>query len=440
MARTVRNAKIDTPSGRAKLMVRREPHWTVISQGVALGYRKGGKGGFWVARLRDEAGKQHYEALGAADDARDANGDDVLSFAQAQGKARDWFERKRRELAAGDDDPLDDDTPIDDGPLTVATCLAVYLRWYAAHNKASGLASTRAATATHILPALGAIEVAKLTTPAIRRWHHDLASSPARLRSGLGKERRFRPPGDDPEAPRRRKSTANRVLTILKAALNKAFADRRVASDDAWRRVKPFRNVEAARVRYLSDDQCRRLVNACDPSFRPMLQAALFSGCRYGELTALRVDDFNPDAGTLLVRVAKSGHARHVVLTDEGRAFFAVQSIGKAGDARLFTRPDGAAWGKSHQQRPLVEGCERAAITPAASFHVLRHTYASRLAMRGVPLLVIAKQLGHGDTRMVEKHYGHLAASYVADTVRALSGTLGIGVGGAIVPLERRRG
>jgi hypothetical protein len=46
--------------------------------------------------------------------------------------------------------------------------------------------------------------------------------------------------------------------------------------------------------------------------------------------------------------------------------------------------------------------------------------------MRGAPLAVIATQLGHADTRMVEKHYGHLAPSYVADTVRAAFGALGI--------------
>ena len=46
--------------------------------------------------------------------------------------------------------------------------------------------------------------------------------------------------------------------------------------------------------------------------------------------------------------------------------------------------------------------------------------------MRGVPLAVIAAQLGHGDTRMVEKHYGHLSPSYIADTVRAAFGSLGI--------------
>jgi integrase len=62
---------------------------------------------------------------------------------------------------------------------------------------------------------------------------------------------------------------------------------------------------------------------------------------------------------------------------------------------------------------------EIAKISPPVNFHVLRHTHASHLAMKGVGLGVIAAQLGHADTRMTEKHYAHLAPSYVADTIRA---------------------
>ncbi len=65
MARTVRNAKIDTRSARVKLTERREPYWTPISAGCAIGYRRGAKGGTWVARFRGEDRKQHYEALWA---------------------------------------------------------------------------------------------------------------------------------------------------------------------------------------------------------------------------------------------------------------------------------------------------------------------------------------------------------------------------------------
>jgi len=67
-----------------------------------------------------------------------------------------------------------------------------------------------------------------------------------------------------------------------------------------------------------------------------------------------------------------------------------------------------------------------AQIKPAVRFHDLRHTHGSALAMKGVPLGVIAAQLGHGDTRMTEKHYAHLSPSYVAETIRANFPDLGI--------------
>ena len=88
MARTLRNGKLDTRTARAKLAERREPYWTVLVQGGALGYRRGRKAGTWIARWRDKAGKQHYRSLGAADDALDADGIAALSFAQAQERAR----------------------------------------------------------------------------------------------------------------------------------------------------------------------------------------------------------------------------------------------------------------------------------------------------------------------------------------------------------------
>ena len=62
MARTVRNPKIDTRTARTRLLARREPYWTALSEGCALGYRRGAKGGTWIGRFRDEDGRQHYEA------------------------------------------------------------------------------------------------------------------------------------------------------------------------------------------------------------------------------------------------------------------------------------------------------------------------------------------------------------------------------------------
>src|SRR5262249_23197715 len=60
----------------------------------------------------------------------------------------------------------------------------------------------------------------------------------------------------------------------------------------------------------------------------------------------------------------------------------------------------------------------------------------STLAMRGVPMGVIAEQLGHADTRMTEKHYAHLAPSYIADTIRAHFPTLGIAEESTVTPIQ----
>ena len=223
----------------------------------------------------------------------------------------------------------------------------------------------------------------------------------------------------------------------MKAALNLAYQERKVASDDAWRSVKAFREADSSRVRYLTDDEARRLVSHCLPDFRPLVQVALLTGCRYGELVASTVADYNPDTGTVHIRVSKSGKPRHVVFDPRGPAVLRWRGRRQDGDVRIFTKPDGSRWGTSHQQRPFKAACQGAKV--ALTFHGLKYSYASRLVMSGAPMAVVAAQLGHSDTRMVEKHYGHLAPSYVADTVRAAFTSMGVVEELNVVPLNKAK-
>ncbi len=315
----------------------------------------------------------------------------------------------------------------DDSSITVADVLEAYF----ADRKqrgSKGLSKDRAAARARIIPFLGGIKLARLTTQRIRDWQTALETAPRLKRAPVGQVSRLSEPTHitDVDAVRARRATANRTLTVLKAALNHAYHEGRVVSDDPWRKVKPFRGADAPVVHYLSDDECRRIVNAADGPFRDLVKGALVTGCRYGELTRMRVGDFNAQSGTITVQEAKSGKPRHVALTDEGQSLFASMTAGRTAREPIFKRDDGKTWGPSHQQRPLEAACARAKIEPAATFHILRHTYASALAMRGVPMGVIAAQLGHSDTRMTEKHYAHLSPNYVADTVRAALPALGI--------------
>src|SRR5262245_43982964 len=126
------------------------------------------------------------------------------------------------------------------------------------------------------------------------------------------------------------------------------------------------------------------------------------------------VADFNPDAGTVHVLKSKSGQERHIILTDDGAAFFRQLTAGRPGSSLMF----GKEWKADHQKRRMIDACARARVDPRISFHGLRHTWASLRVMGGMPLTVVARNLGHTDTKMVEKHYGHLASSYVVEQVR----------------------
>lgn len=351
MARRERSAKLDTPTARSKLAARHAPYWHPLAKGLALGYRKGSTGGVWLARRYDAGQGFKKASLGVADDRADADGATALSFDQATDAARAWFAGPKIESTRR-------------GPYTVADALADY-EADAVRRGVKDLTNLRSRVAVHILPTLGAIRLDDLTAKAIRDWHAKRAEQ-----ARLARSKKLAPPGvkfvapreDDPEAQRRRRSSANRILTVLKAALNLAFREGHVGSDNAWRRVQPFENVDGVRNTFLTPEDATRLIGACDSDFRPLVLGALLTGCRYGELTRLRVADVNIDAATIHVREAKNGKPRHVALSAAGATFFARLTEAKTPADHVFSHADGRPWRASDQIRCIAAACDKAKI------------------------------------------------------------------------------
>jgi len=423
MARTVKHSKLESRTARARLKRGRQPHWRDILTGpvrVHIGYQRRPEEGEGRWLLRRYIGRDKYRvaALGRADDVREADGVAVLSFEEAAAKARALVDAPAAAVKR----------------LTVRGALERYIKFK--QSTGAPVQDVVSRGTAHILPALGDSVVSELTAEKLRTWLAALARSPAQSRPKAGRVKyRAEPKGD--EAVRARRASANRVLTMLKAALNHAYDEGHVANRDAWgRKLKPFRDVEVARVRYLKVPEAQRLINACGADFRPLVRGALESGARYGELTRLEVQDFNADAGTLTIRRSKSGKARHVVLTPEGVEFFREYTAGRGGNELIFHRADGSPWKKSEQKRLMDDANDHAKLKPPITFHGLRHTWASLSVMAGVPLMVVAKNLGHTDTRMVEKHYAHLAPSYTAEAIRAGAPRFGIPSDKRVVPLR----
>lgn len=405
MARTVNDSRLHNRTQRAELKPRGKPYYMTLHEGLHLGYRKNKTGGRWVVRWY--AGDKYVtETLGTADDSADADGIAVFNFKQAQHLARE----QSTKLAA-------DKKGVRLGPYTVKDALADYFK--ARDSSAASIEHEQSRAGLYITPLIGDKRLDDLTREDVKNWRDQVAEMPPMNKNG--KPRQPKPAQSEEEQAdreRARKDSANRVFTILKACLNHAFDEGKALSDHAWRRVSKFETTTKARPRYFTMNEIRRLINAAEGDFRDLLRGALMTGARYGDLMAMDVGDFIAEKSLVMSGNSKGGRSHPVYLTDEGVTFFKRLTAGRGAREPMFTR-NGKRWQKSEQTRPMNAAMKAARIEPPASFYTLRHTYASHALMAGTPMIVVAGNIGHSDTRMVEKHYGHLADEYRSNAIKA---------------------
>ena len=384
MARQAKT-NLRTKTARLRLRPRKEPYYWSITPGKTLGYvRRDGVAGSWLTRERAEGAAYGYNTFATADDFTVAAPPDVLTFEQALAEATKAT------------------IPAAAGHLTVKQALDAYFVWFGGRSEHAKV--TKQWADARIVPVLGRHRVDRLTTPQIEAWQ-----------AGL-----LREDPDDPDVRRRSQDTANRLLTILKAALNKAFQDEvnAIPTDSAWRRVKPFRNVGRARTEHFESSQVRVLVSKArtfDPRFADLVEVAYLSGARLGELAAANVRDFNADNGTLQVD-GKTG-PRVVTLTGECIALFRRITAKRPSTDPLLPRADGKRWTNT-QHRPMQRALTLAELPTGASFYTLRHSYVSRAIEAGMPLSLIAENVGTSLT-MIERNYAHVLQHRRRDMIEA---------------------
>lgn len=433
MAGRPKKSGLETKTARLKLAPRNAPYWVVIGEGQQVGYRKGVKDGYWVARLTDMQSRQKVqESLGTADDKQEADGKDVLNYFQAVDAARDWFRRNKEAAEAKLAVRPSKNT------ITVSQAVEIYIEYLKTDGK-SGKSSEQAAFANIYRAPIALKRLVDLTVDDIKGFRDGIANSPRRTRlkpKPTPQRKRVSPPkvverpkgkralaaeSMDPETlkeelKRQRKSTANRVLAILRGALNYQVAQDPTIDDRAWRAVKSFKKADGVRTGYLEVEEQRRLLSACPVGLRELVAGALYTGARYGELRMLRVHHVYLKAMNIKIEDSKTYQAREIPLTEEGLRFFEKLVANRKRNDLVFLKANGMQWGKSHTFRPFRLACDAAGVQPI-SFHELRHTYASHLVMAGAELMAVAKILGHADTRMVEKHYGHLRKTWLHEQV-----------------------
>lgn len=174
-----------------------------------------------------------------------------------------------------------------------------------------------------------------------------------------------------------------------------------------------------ARKRFLSRDECRRLIDACeDQDLKAAVLLALHAGLRKGEVLAAKWSWVDLSAGLLHVQTdddwtPKDRSDRTIPLSGELRDFLADRQLTLKKDYLLgyIVKPDKPSekWRNRWEFRKPYAKAMAAAGIEGASFHDLRRTFASLHVVAGTPLYVVAKWLGDGHA-VVERHYAHLVA------------------------------
>ncbi len=279
-----------------------------------------------------------------------------------------------------------------------------------ANNKPSEVSAKRVNLKNHLVPVFGKKRLDKISARDVEAY------KAAKLRQGL--------------APK----TVNNQLAVLGRMLG--IARRWELLDKVPEIV--LLPLPPQEFDFLDFGEAERLIAGARSRWRSMITLALRTGLRPGELRALRWEDVDLVTGRLVVRMAawrneigtpKSGRSREVPLSEQ-----ALLTLKKHRHLRgdfVFCTEDGKMLTISSCKWPIWQASKRAGLR-RVGWHVLRHSFASHLVVRGASIKAVQELLGHADIKMTMR-YAHLSPDARRDAVRLLDdhGTIA-----ALPPLE----
>jgi len=250
---------------------------------------------------------------------------------------------------------------------------------------------------------VGRYTLADVTTPMLAEKRDDLANQ---LVSG-----------DEEGGKRRSNASVNRYLAALSHVYSVAEREWGWVYDSPIKRVNRLKEPRG-RVRFLSDEERKKLVGECEKSKEPLLHSlvvvALSTGARQGELLGLRWENVDFDHGVIRLLETKNEERRSVPIAGLAReALEKLSKVRRIGDDRVFPLT-------SDQLRWYFNSALRKVEIDDFRFHDLRHSAASYLAMNGATLAEIAEILGHKTLEMV-KRYAHLTEQHTSRVVERMN-------------------
>jgi integrase len=357
MARSIRNAQLETRTARLRLPIRGKPYNARIAKGLRLCYRRNKIDGTWNRLYKGE-----LKVIGLADDFQDADGTRVLTFDQA-------VARCRQDVYGADESVTDGDRPV-----TLDQAVTAYEADLVARDGGRKNATwLRSRTPADLLKkALSAIDAKDF-----RRWRDDLIAE-GKLQPG----------------------TINRLRAAVFACCNnQKKLDARVR--DTWSIGWPLLpNARKARNVVLTEAEIRALVNAAygvTPEFGLFTEMAATTGSRPSQLARLTCADIATDAISMPAsrkgsRKRRTAH-RPLPLPPALAKRLREIAVGRPADAPLLVQAGhkGGPWAPGAHSQPFRDAATAAGLDPAVvTIYALRHSFITSSLLRNVPIRLIA--------------------------------------------------
>ena len=374
---------------RLKLPVQKKPYWQQLTPGLSLGYRRNKGAGAWVVRVADGRGTNWTKGFAAADDLAKANGDTVMTFEQAQDRAR---------KLAGVDRSVSNDRPINVVEAVEAYQTDLETRGADPQNATSIRFYLTGASALQATP------VGLLKKAALKSWRDGLI-----VNGGV------------------KADTANRVCRVFKAALNLAASnDERITNANAWKEgLKTLPNNDdnqtSKRDLILSDEQISAIVvdayRFTDDDRGIWFQILAETGARESQICRLQLADLqdNRTDPRLLMPSSRKGRNRQidrkpVPISPQLAQRLRQRATGQKPNAPLLTK-------LTHIEKMLREVNDSVGIGREYVPYSFRHSSIVRMLLKRVPLTVVAS---HHDTsaKIIQKHYAHFINDVSDDLTR----------------------
>jgi integrase len=208
-------------------------------------------------------------------------------------------------------------------------------------------------------------------------------------------------------------ASVNRELSLIKHMFNKAVAWDNLSSNPL-QKVAKFKE-PPGRVRYLSDEEMKKLLDCCNGHVKSIVIMALNTGMRRGEILNLKWGDVDMKNRVIIVWQTKNNEMRQIPINET--LYDELRMIGKQlNEQYVFCNDNGKPF---LDVKTGFKAALKRANVRNFRFHDLRHTFASRLVIAGVDIRTVQVLLGHKDIKMTMR-YSHLSDAHLKEAVRKL--------------------